>query len=140
MADIEHIDLDGKRFEDTSKALREYAASLKRKLARAEAEASTYRRQLAAKVLGEVVKPFANPDRVKQALLADEVDPLDGTAVRAWLIENGADYAQAATVPEEPPEAQGLQFDPEQDQFERWLEATGQGVWSAPMEGRTNER
>lgn len=145
MADIEHIDLDDERFEDTSKALREYAASLKWKLAKAEAEAVALRRQLAARALDEAAKPYANPARVKQGLVEDDVDPLDGSAVRAWLAENGGDFAKAQVAPEPAPgptpNPQGIQFDPEQEQFERWLEASGQGrLWSAPTEGSTNER
>ena len=144
MADIEHINLDGKQL-DTSKALRDYAASLKRKLAKAEAEAATYRRQLAARVLEDAVKPFANPERVKQGLLDDDVDPLDTSAVREWLTENGDDFARAQVAPElapgPTPDPQGIQFDPEQEQFERWLEASGQGrLWSATTEGSTSER
>jgi hypothetical protein len=134
MADaIRHIDLDDEQFEDAPKALREYAKKLRAKLAEAEAMASKYRHELAARAVKDLVgeKGFANPARVEKALLADDVDPLDASAVKAWLADNGDGYATAAEPEECTPAAQEVQFHPEQDQFERWLEATGQSTWSA---------
>lgn len=112
---IKHIDLDHEDFEDAPKALRDYAAKLKKQLEAKETEVSTLRTQVASRAVADVLgdKGFKNPKRVEKDLLADGVDPLDKSAVDGWLAEYGDDYARAtqenaAATPEQNEEAQAL--------------------------------
>lgn len=111
---IRHIDLDHEDFEDAPKALRDYAAKLKKQLEAKDAEVNTLRGQVASRAVADVLgdKGFKNPKRVEKDLLADGVDPLDKSAVDGWLAEYGDDYARSegapATTPEQDEEAQKL--------------------------------
>lgn len=98
---IQHLDLESDEYYDAPKALRQYAANLKKALDSAHSERDTYRSQLNSRALGEVLssKGFKNPKRVEKDLLADGVDPLDESAVSGWLAEFGDDYATGAAAP-----------------------------------------
>lgn len=113
---ITHINLDDEQFEDAPKALRDYAAKVKKAYDAALAEAGQLRTQLASKSLGDVLgnKGFKNPKAVEKSLLADKVDPLDESAVNAWLTENADDFAKADGAPEAPAPEQQAQQTPEQ--------------------------
>lgn len=113
---ITHINLDDEQFEDAPKALRDYAAKLKKALDAAHGEAGQLRSQLASKSLGDVLgtKGFKNPKAVEKSLLADKVDPLDESAVAKWLEENSDDFAKAEGTPGEPNQPATQQLTPEQ--------------------------
>lgn len=106
---IKHLDLDSEDFEDAPRALRDYARNLKKQYEQAVAERDGVRKQLASKAVSEVLgdKGFKNPKRVERDLLADGIDPLDNSAVEAWLADNSDDYARvdgsAASTPDAPP-------------------------------------
>jgi hypothetical protein len=105
---IKHLDLDSEDFEDAPKALRDYARNLKKQFEQAVAERDGVRKQLASKAVSEVLgdKGFKNPKRVERDLLADGIDPLDNSAVEAWLADNSDDYARetGSTAPPTPVE------------------------------------
>lgn len=104
---IQHLDLDDDEFFDAPKALRQYAASLKKALDKANGELTTVRNQLSAQALSEVLsdKGFKNPKRVERDLISDGIDPLDKSAVDKWLADNGDDYARgSANAEAETPE------------------------------------
>lgn len=113
---IKHIDLDDEQFEDAPRALREYAAKLKKALEAAQGEAGQLRTQLATRSLSDVLgnKGFKNPKAVEKSLLADKVDPLDTSAVEAWLAENADDFAKADGAPAVSEPVQEQQQTPEQ--------------------------
>jgi hypothetical protein len=112
---IKHLDLDSEDFEDAPKALRDYARNLKKQYEQAVSERDGVRKQLASKAVSEVLgdKGFKNPKRVERDLLADGIDPLDTSAVDAWLEENSDDYARtdgsAAPAPVQPDPAAAQQ-------------------------------
>lgn len=101
---IRHIDLDDEQFEDAPRALRDYAAKLKKALDETTKERDGLHRQVASHALGDVLgdKGFKNPKRVEKDLLNDGIDPLDKSAVEGWLEEYGDDYAKAEAAPEAP--------------------------------------
>jgi hypothetical protein len=102
---IQHIDVDSDEFIDAPKALRDHVKRLQQNNTRLSEQVETYRGQATASALGDVLKEFKNPERVKRDLLSDKVDPLDAEAVKQWLGTNGDDYAKgqaAPTTPETP--------------------------------------
>lgn len=112
---IKHIDLDHEDFEDAPKALRDYAAKLKKQLETTQTEVQNLRGSLASRAVADVLgdKGFKNPKRVERDLLADGIDPLDKSAVDGWLSEYGDDYARvtpesSTATPEQDEEAQRL--------------------------------
>lgn len=112
---IEHIDLDDEQFEDAPRALREYAAKLKKALDETTKRADGLQRQVASHALGDVLgdKGFKNPKRVEKDLLADGIDPLDKSAVEGWLEEYGDDYAKAEVSTEAPAPTPQANVEPE---------------------------
>lgn len=97
---ISHIDIDSDDFLDAPKALRDYAKKLQQANTRLSEQNQTLTGQVTASALGDVLKPFKNPERVKRDLLSDKIDPLNSEAVKSWLETNGDDYARgAATAP-----------------------------------------
>lgn len=96
---IQHIDVDSDEFLDTPKALRDHVKKLQASLTRANEQVETLRGQATASALGDVLKEFKNPERVKRDLLAEKIDPLDPKAVETWLAANGDDYAKGAATP-----------------------------------------
>lgn len=129
---IQHIDLDDERFEDAPKALRDYAASLKKALTETAKERDDARGQLASRAVSDVLgdKGFKNPERVKRDLLSDGIDATDKAAVEKWLSENGDDYARAAATPAaDPAEQSGI--DPAQQKAYEQLSQQGGEMRSA---------
>lgn len=105
MTDIQHIDPDSDEFIDAPKALREHVKALQASYKNLAQENTTLRGQATSAALGDVLAGYKNPERVKRDLLSDKIDPLDKSAVDAWLSENGDDYARGdngtATVQDE---------------------------------------
>ena len=91
---IQHIDVDSDEFEGTPKALREHVKKLQKALEARDATIGQFKEQVIGSVLGDA--GFKNPSRVKKDLLGDGIDPLDADAVKAWIAENGDDYARSA--------------------------------------------
>lgn len=122
---IKYIDVDDEQFEDAPKALRDAYKALARQHKEQATELGQVRTTLASKALGDVLgdKGFANPKRVEKALLADDVDPLDSSAVEAWLTENGNDFAKATASTEDPNPVQNQTQTPEQEAAQAALAA-----------------
>jgi hypothetical protein len=95
---LKHIDVDSEEFEDAPKALREYVKKLQAQSNTLAQERDDARGQVASRAVADVLadKGFKNPERVKRDLLADNIDPLDSSAVDGWLTRNGDDYAKSA--------------------------------------------
>lgn len=114
---IKHIDLDDEQYEDAPRALREYAANLKKALAEQTKRADGLATQVASRALGDVLGTagFKNPKRVEQDILRDGIDATDKAAVEKWLADNGDDYAKAEGTPAKPnPAAAQTELTPEQ--------------------------
>jgi hypothetical protein len=103
---IQHIDLDSEDFEDAPRALRDYAKKLKRQLDETAKERDTYKGRAETSVLGDVLKGYVKPERVKSALKSDGIDPLDSEAVQSWFEENGDDFAKAGKATPSTPSAE----------------------------------
>lgn len=100
---IQYIDLDDDDYLDAPKALREHVRKLQSALTETAKERDTLRGSLTSSALTGVLSEFKNPERVKSALLADKIDPLNQGAVEKWLAENGGDYAKGSATPPVPP-------------------------------------
>lgn len=108
-SNIQHLDLDSEEFDGTPRALREYARKLQEKVSALEKTNATLQGRVTDSALGDVLKQFKNPGRVKRDLTSDGIDPLDEGAVKKWLADNADDYAKgdgaatqsAETVPAE---------------------------------------
>lgn len=134
--DIKHIDIDSDEFEDAPRALREYAKALKRELQTVTTDRDAVRKTLTERALTDVLgdKGFKNPKRVEAALLSDKIDPLDKSAVDAWLADNGDDYARTETAgttstESTEPSAQSVETPEQQAQreaYERLADVDGQ--------------
>lgn len=133
--DIKHIDIDSDEFEDAPRALREYAKALKRELQTVTTDRDAVRKKLTDKALTDVLgdKGFKNPKRVEAALLADKIDPLDKSAVDAWLTENGDDYARTETAgtqstesTDPPVKAETPEQQAQREAYERLADVDGQ--------------
>lgn len=98
---IKYIDVDDEQFEDAPKALRDAYKALRKSHETVTTERDGARQTLASRAVGDVLadKGFKNPKRVERDLLADKVDPLDKSAVDAWLAENADDYAKGEGAP-----------------------------------------
>jgi len=101
---IQHIDVDSDEFIDAPKALRDAYKQLKARYTESTETVNSLRGQLTSTALTDVLRDFKNPERVKRDLLADKVDPLDKSAVEAWLGANADDYARG-TGSSTPPDA-----------------------------------
>lgn len=88
------IDTNADEFIDAPKALRDAYDRLKARYTETAQERDTYKGRAESSALGDVLKGFTKPERVKSALLADGIDPLNSEAVSAWVTENGNDFAR----------------------------------------------
>lgn len=87
---------DDENFSDGPAALREANEAKKQKLKEYEQRIADLESRLTATALNGVLTEFKKPERVKSALLADKVDPLDNEAVSKWLEDNGGDFAKGS--------------------------------------------
>lgn len=104
MSDIQYIDVDHEDFEDAPKALRDHVKKLQKRLGEVTTERDDYRGKWQSKSANDALNGygFKNPKRVSRDLINDGVDLTDETAVKAWIEENGDDYAKGAEAPAQP--------------------------------------
>ena len=105
MSDNKHIiDVDSEEYEDAPKGLRDAYKALRKQLETTATERDDARTRLASRAVSDVLsnKGFKNPKRVEKDLLAEGIDPLDKSAVDAWIAENGDDYAKGTVPASEP--------------------------------------
>lgn len=88
------IDTTSDEYVNAPKALRDAYDALKTRVTETEKERDTLRARATDAALGDVLKEFKNPSKVKTDLTRDGVDPLDSEAVTKWLETNGDDYAK----------------------------------------------
>lgn len=79
--------------DNNTEVLRGYTKALKEQLDHVTAERDGVRDQLASRTLDDALSGFKNPRRVERNLRADGINPLDSSAVEAWLADNSDDYA-----------------------------------------------
>lgn len=93
---IQFIDVDDEQFEDAPKALREHVKKIQKRLTEVTTERDDFRGKWQTKSASDALAGhgFRNPKRVSKDLLADGVDLSDTDAVKAWVEENGDDYAR----------------------------------------------
>lgn len=96
---IQHIDPDDDEYLDAPKALRDHVKKLQERLTTVTSERDTFKGRATSAALGDVLKEYKNPDRVRKDLLSDSIDPLDSKAVEKWLTDNGSDYAKGEAAP-----------------------------------------
>jgi uncharacterized protein (DUF2336 family) len=96
---IQYINTDDEQFDNAPRALRDAYEQLKKSHKELSQETTTLRGQVTQQALSGVLTEFKNPERVKSALLADKVDPLNAEAVNKWLADNGDDYAKGPATP-----------------------------------------
>ena len=96
---IQHIDVDSDEFIDAPKALRDHVKKLQKAVQQKDERLGDLQGKLTASALTDVLGGFKNPERVKNDLLSDKVDPLDSEAVSKWLESNGDDYARGDATP-----------------------------------------
>lgn len=114
MDNLAHLDVDSEEFDEAPKALRDYVKKLQRQNKELGTELDGVKATAASNAVTSVLadKGFKNPERVKAAILSDQINPLDSSAVEKWLTENGDDYAKATPEPavtppaNEPPSAE----------------------------------
>ena len=96
MSDIQFIDVDDEQYEDSPRALREHVKKIQKALQAATAERDDYKGKWQAKSANDALAGFGfkNPKRVSRDLITDGVDITDTDAVKAWVAENGDDYAK----------------------------------------------
>ena len=100
------IDTNSDEFVDAPKALRDAYDRLKSRYTETAKERDTYKGRAESSALGDVLKGFVKPERVKSALLADGIDPLNSEAVGQWVAENGSDFARGdGSANQSPPSA-----------------------------------
>lgn len=118
MDNLAHLDVDSEEFDEAPKALRDYVKKLQKQNKELGTELDGVRATAASNAVTSVLadKGFKNPERVKAAILADQINPLDSSAVEKWLADNGDDYAKVTPDPATPPadetpapEAQAMQ-------------------------------
>lgn len=98
----QHIDVDTEEWENTPKALRDQVKKLQKTNTELTQQITEFKTEKVATALADVLAGFTKPERVKSALLADGIDPLDSEAVGAWIEENGNDFARAEGAPAAP--------------------------------------
>jgi hypothetical protein len=98
---IENIDLDSEEYATAPTGLRDHAKALKAQLAEARKQISAYQDAALGNVLTQA--GFANPGRVRSAILADKVDLADQAKINEWIAANGNDFARGPVAPAEPP-------------------------------------
>lgn len=92
------IDVDHEDYEDAPRALRDAYKQLKKQLGTVTTERDDYKGKWQSKSANDALSEFEfkNPKRVSKDLIADGVDLTDTDAVKAWVAENGDDYAKGA--------------------------------------------
>ena len=102
---LQHINVDDEAYEGAPKALRDYVKKLQAQNQTLNTDLGQVRGQLASKAVGDVLagQGFKNPKVVEKALLGDGIDPLDKSAVDAWLAQNSDDYAKGPAAPTNTP-------------------------------------
>lgn len=97
MSDIQYIDVDSEDFEDAPRALRDHVKKLQKRLGEVTTERDDYQSKWQSKSATDALAGynFRNTKRVSKDLLADGVDLSDTDAVKAWVEENGDDYARS---------------------------------------------
>lgn len=100
------IDVDHEDYEDAPRALREAYKNLKKQFQTVTTERDDYKGKWQSKATSDALSGFGfrNPKRVSKDLLADGVDVTDADAVKAWVEENGDDYAKGEATPAAPAE------------------------------------
>lgn len=101
MANNWDIDVDDEEFEDAPRALRNAYKALKKQFDTAVTERDDFRSKWQTRTAGDALAEFGfrNTKRVTRDLLADGVDISDANAVKAWVGENGDDYAKGEAGP-----------------------------------------
>lgn len=101
MSDIQYIDVDSEEFEDAPRALRAHVKKLQDRLTQVTTERDDYQSKWQARSATDALAGygFRNPKRVSKDLLADGIDLSDEAAVKAWVEENGEDYAKGEAAP-----------------------------------------
>lgn len=99
MSDYQYIDVDDDDFDDAPRALREHVKKLQKQLTQVTNERDEFKSKYQSKSAVDALAGygFRNSKRVSKDLLADGVDLSDLDAVRAWVEENGDDYARTTT-------------------------------------------
>lgn len=93
------IDVDSEEFSDAPRGLRDAYKKLQGRYTEVAQERDTFKGRAESSALGDVLKGFVKPERVKSALLSDGIDPLDSEAVGRWVTDNGNDFARGAATP-----------------------------------------
>lgn len=90
------IDVDHEDYEDAPRALRDAYKQLKKQYTTATAERDDFKSKWESKSASDALAGygFKNSKRVSRDLIADGVDLSDTDAVKAWVAENGDDYAK----------------------------------------------
>lgn len=102
---IRDIDVDSEEYEDTPRALREHVKKLQKEYKSALTERDDWRSKFQTRAASDVLSDFGfrNTKRVSRDLLSDGVDLSDTDAVKAWVEENGDDYAKTTGTEEANP-------------------------------------
>lgn len=108
------IDTNSDEFIDAPKALRDAYDRLKSRYTETAKERDTYKGRAESSALGDVLKGFTKPERVKSALLADGIDPLNTEAVAQWVADNGGDFARGETPAPSTPAADSAEAEAHQ--------------------------
>lgn len=94
------IDVDHEDYEDAPRALRDAYRALKKQYQTVTTERDDFKGKWQARSATDALADygFRNTKRVSRDLLADGVDLSDADAVKAWVQENGDDYARGETT------------------------------------------
>lgn len=95
------IDVDHEDYEDAPRALRDAYKQLKKQYQTVTTERDDFKAKWETKSASDALAGFGfrNSKRVSKDLLADGVDLSDEAAVKAWVEENGDDYAKGEAAP-----------------------------------------
>lgn len=95
------IDVDHEDYEDAPRALRDAYKSLKKRLDTVTTERDDFRSKWQTKAASDALSGygFRNPKRVSKDMQADGIDVSDADAVKAWVEDNGDDYAKGEAAP-----------------------------------------
>lgn len=106
MSDNWDIDVDSEEYEDAPLPLRKAYKELKKQLTTVTTERDDFRSKFQTRSATDALSEFGfrNPKRVSRDLLADGVDILSNDAVKAWVEENGDDYARGEAAPAAEPQ------------------------------------
>lgn len=93
------IDTTSDEYLEAPKALRDAYDRLKSRYQETTQERDALKGRATDAALGDALRGFKNPERVKRDLLAEGIDPLNTEAVNSWLGNNGDDYARGEATP-----------------------------------------